>query len=409
MKPMMSTLVWVAVFFIACGAEKKHQPVEVSAVADPVSEREGGKKSAAMPSEKNEETAIVVMGDSRGRERGVYRYALKRALDHVVAEGRAKTVVFSGDMVQGASTASRLEAQLKVWNDLVKPYRDKGLRFLVTSGNHEIDDGTMLELDPGRLGKPTNGALELLKTTKAAFPDLPRNGPKDGGLTYWVRIGEVLIVVLDSFRPGYFNTVDTAWLEKILSGPAAIQAGPTAIQAGPTALPPPSHIFVATHSPAFPVGGHTSDSLSNYNLDRKEVAAAGGDRWPWQPGTGGPRDVDVDWRGKRDAFWKILVDHKVTAFFAGHEHCLSHQRVDGVWQIISGALTKRLYPENKVPLEMYDGNPQNPLAGDTVWHGGDTTWGYFLISVRGGKAKAEVFGWTTADDSMRLIKEIPLD
>ncbi len=383
-----------AVVLVACGAERDRQSTKTSRSEQPASDRAQKKKKAGSAKPRPSEFAFVVTGDSRGRDGGVHRYGLTKTLAHVMEQGRAKLVLFTGDMVGGGTTTDRLAAQLRNWNTLVQPYRDEGLEILVTAGNHEIDDGTLFEFEPGRLGKPTKGATANQKAVAAAFPKLPKNGPGKGGLTYWVRRGTTLIVVLDSYRPGYFNTVDTSWLEKTLSTSAT--------------NPPPSHVFVATHAPAFPVGGHELDSLPNYNLDRGALKAAGVSTWPWQPGSGGPRDVDVDWTGKRDTFWKVLVDHKVTAFFAGHEHNLAFQKVDGVWQVISGALTKRLYPENTTPRAMYNGKPQNPRAGDTIWHGGNKTWGYVLVSVQGEKVMAEVWGWTDDDDTVRLIKEIAL-
>jgi len=338
--------------------------------------------------------AFAVTGDSRGRPGGVYPFALRRVLDHVLEKGETTLVFFTGDMVQGGTKAPRLAKQLEVWKDIVAPYRNKGIEFLVTSGNHEIDDGTMFEQEPDRFGKPTRGALANQKVLLEAFPDLPRNGPEGGGLTYWVRKNEILFVVLDGYRPGKFNSVDSLWLGKVLSGPAA--------------EPPPRRIFVVTHAPAFPGGGHTSDSLSNYNLDRQAVLAMGGAIWPWQPGSGGPRDVDVDFRKKRDDLWNVLTEHHVTALLVGHEHNLSAQRIDGVWQITSGALTSRLYPANTIPLEMYDGKPQNPKAGDTFWHGGDKLWGYVLVGIKGEIAEARFYGWTEGHEPIRLVKKIEL-
>jgi hypothetical protein len=346
--------------------------------------------------------SFAVMGDSRGGAAsvgadgsgGIHSHALKKALDHLVTQGRADLVVFTGDMVQGATTSERLVEQLADWNAMVAPYQERGIRFLTTAGNHEIDDGTKRELEPARLGQPTAEALANQHALLAAFPDQPRNGPAAGGLTFWTRVyrGELLLVFLDSFRPGQFNTVDTAWLRQILSGPAV--------------EPPPAHVFVVTHSPAFPTGGHVADSLPNYNLDRQQIADAGLDPWPWEPGRGGPRDVDVDYRTRRDTLWSALVEHRVTALLAGHEHNLSRQRVGGVWQLVSGGLANHLYAQNTVPLSLYGGAPQNPRAGDTIEV--LQVYGYYLITVAGARARAEAFGWTEPDDPVRLLDSFDL-
>lgn len=39
---------------------------------------------------------------------------------------------------------------------------------------------------------------------------------------------------------------------------------------------------------------------------------------------------------QRDAFWKILIDHKVLAYFASKEHLFDRSNRFGVWQIITG-------------------------------------------------------------------------
>ena len=352
-----------------------------------------------------DEIVFAVAGDSRGGSAsveadgggGINERELARVLDHVLEQDRARLVVFTGDTVQGATSADRLALQLARWNELVDPYREAGLELLITAGNHEIDDGTRRELEPAREGAPTAEALANQRAMLAAFPDQPLgNGPADGGFTYWVRRGPALFVVLDSFRPGHFNTVDTAWLEGVLADAAT--GGDD----------PPAHVFVATHAPAWPAGGHMLDSLSNYNADRAAFHAAGLDIWPWEPpGSGGPRDVDVDWRHRRDAFWEILVRHRVTALLAGHEHNLSRQRVDGVWQIISGGLANHLYEINERPVELYGGAAQNPRAGDTLW--GAAAFGYVLITARAdGTTRAEAWGYTDDDPTMRRLDELEL-
>lgn len=385
--------VWPLAFLFVFSVGCRREPVLSPGDSDTV----GGRDARAVREQKTAgpyDFAFAVTGDSRGRGSGVYPLALRRVLDHVLEKGETTLVFFTGDMVQGGTAAPRLARQLEVWKKIVKPYREKGIEFFVTSGNHEIDDGTMAEQEPERFGTPTAGALANQKALLDGFPGLPRNGPKGGGLTYWVRKNDVLFVVLDGYRPGRFNTVDTDWLRQILSGQGA--------------SPPPRRTFVVTHAPAFPGGGHTQDSLSNYNLDRLAVMKKGGASWPWKPGSGGPRDVDVDYRSKRDALWDTLVEFRVTALLVGHEHNLSVQQVDGVWQIISGALTSRLYPANTIPLEMYGGKPQNPRAGDTYFHGGDKLWGYFLIGIKGKRAEARLYGWTETDETIRLVKTFKL-
>lgn len=402
-RQLTGALVLLVFALMSCGNSEPPPPAD-QPTASPVLQTKPvpEQKKAAKKKKKNkDEFAFAVLGDTRGGAMsvkpdcsgGVYKTAFKRSLDHIVAENRAELVLFTGDMVQGGTRAECLAKQIAEWKELVAPYREQGLEFLVMPGNHEIDNGTLFELEPARLGKPTRDALANQQVLKDAFPERPQNGPLDGGFTYWVRRENALFVVLDAYRPGYFNTVDTDWLDKTLSGPAT--------------SPAPSYIFVAAHAPAFPVGGHVMDSLANFNLDRAELAPKGVNPWPWQVGMGGPRDVDVDWRHKRDKLWRILVKHRVNAYFAGHEHSLSAQKVEGVWQFIAGALTGLLYPENTVPLKLYQGKAQNPRAKER-WHGGDKLWGYFLISIADGKAQAEVYGWKARGARVELVKSFAL-
>ena len=272
---------WINVAFFVClglcSASCRRDPVahpsETDSQTSPKKVEPGGRSDLRPVPETAPKSpydfAFAVTGDSRGRPSGVYPFALRRVLDHVLEKGETSMVFFTGDMVQGGTPAPRLTRQLEIWKEIVAPYEEKGIEFFVTAGNHEIDDGTMFEQEPARFGHPTRGALANQKVLLQAFPQLPRNGPEDGGLTYWVKKGGILFVVLDGYRPGKFNTVDSAWLRKVLSGPVV--------------EPAPRRTFVITHAPAFHAGGHTSDSLSNYNLDRLALKTMGGAIWPWQP------------------------------------------------------------------------------------------------------------------------------
>ncbi|MEL6759901.1 MAG: hypothetical protein AAFP04_05810, partial [Myxococcota bacterium] len=80
------------------------------------------------------------------------------------------------------------------------------------------------------------------------------------------------------------------------------------------------HLFVFTHEPAFPNGGHVQDAM-------------------WYRG----RIPEV--LERRDAFLEILFRHEVLAVFFGDEHNYSRTRIDStldpkyagrLWQIITG-------------------------------------------------------------------------
>lgn len=122
-----------------------------------------------------------------------------------------------------------------------------------------------------------------------AFPHLP-----DGQLAgyrktaYFFDYKEARFIVLNSIRTGKTGSysVDAKqrqWLEEVLSGSTR------------------KYHFVMLHIPAFPVGSHYGCSL----------------------------DADVE---ERNALWKILDNHKVTAVFAGHEHNYCRRLIDKTFE-----------------------------------------------------------------------------
>jgi hypothetical protein len=110
-------------------------------------------------------------------------------------------------------------------------------------------------------------------------------------------------IVLDSETPGQESRIageQLQWLKRDLA---------TAANA--------ACIFVAVHRPFFPVALHRGDSLDMYPTER-------------------------------DALHQLLVQHRVTCVFEGHEHLYNRQTRDGVVHIITGGGGADLYatPEN---------------------------------------------------------------
>ncbi|MEO1171275.1 MAG: hypothetical protein AAFX94_04375, partial [Myxococcota bacterium] len=90
------------------------------------------------------------------------------------------------------------------------------------------------------------------------------------------------------------------------------------------------HLFVFTHEPAFPNGGHVQDAM-------------------WYRG----KVLEV--LERRDAFIKILMKHGVLALFSGDEHNYSRTRIDQdvspgyagrLWQIITGGAGAPYYAQD---------------------------------------------------------------
>ena len=108
----------------------------------------------------------------------------------------------------------------------------------------------------------------------------------------------------------------------------------------------------------------------------------------------------IDHRTERDRFWNILKKNGVIAYFCGHEHNIQVQQVEGVWHVVSGGLTPKLYPLNGVKNDerrntiLYDGEFQNQRASvNWPWNDGQKSYaGWCLVNVQSDKVTMEVFG-----------------
>ncbi|HBU24802.1 MAG: hypothetical protein A2374_01605 [Candidatus Moranbacteria bacterium RIFOXYB1_FULL_44_23] len=111
---------------------------------------------------------------------------------------------------------------------------------------------------------------------------LPTNGPENySELSYAFNKGNSHFVVLNSSKPDSYiiDSNQRNWLEQDLSRNRK------------------KNIFVFYHMPAFPVSSHIGSALDLYPEER-------------------------------DALWKILDRHKVTAVFSGHEHLFVRKKID---------------------------------------------------------------------------------
>ena len=137
----------------------------------------------------------------------------------------------------------------------------------------------------------TNGSKRSLDEFRAAF-SLPANAPGSlRGLAYSVDVGQVHLVCVSTEYPGAEHSVSDEQLNWLASDLAQSSA---------------PYVFVFGHDPAFPVGPHVGDSL----------------------------DFDP---ARRDRFWQILRDARVTAYIAGHEHLYHRQEYDGLTQVVLGS------------------------------------------------------------------------
>lgn len=123
------------------------------------------------------------------------------------------------------------------------------------------------------------------------FPDIPQNGPPgQEGFAYWVRREDLLMVMVNTnstvLGGGH---VETEWLDETL-----------------TAHRDARHKIVLGHQPVFPVNGY--DDRPGWCIVQDDA----------------------------QAFWSVLVRHKVPAYLCSHIIAFDFQEHDGVAQICSG-------------------------------------------------------------------------
>lgn len=283
---------------------------------------------------------FAVMSDSRSALGGAEHmtegsnHKILREFTREAFKLGADFILFPGDLISGYTTARReFEIQLEAWKRATGPVHAY-IPIIAGMGNHELyltqkQGGPRYDVD-------TPDSTEDIFA--AEFVN-PTNGPppeREGAPPYSENVfsfdyGKVHVVSVNtnywiSTRPGdthnregHIMDGQMAWIE------ADIQ---DARERGA------SFIFVFTHEPGFPNGGHVGDAMY--------------------------------WRGKsaqmnamRNRFWKLMSDHRVDVVFHGDEHNYSRLRVDSemnpefthpVWQIITGGCGAPHYArDTKVP------------------------------------------------------------
>ena len=275
---------------------------------------------------------FAVMSDSRsaiggdGRHyNGVNRNVLERLMQQAVNED-VDFAVFAGDLIDGYVTVqSEYKRQLRAWMQSVEPFH-MHLPIYEVMGNHELladawSEGWMAD----------RSDQDNSQTLFAASVVNPTNGPptEPGKPPYTESVysfdyGSAHFAMVNSNhwhrnrferddhpalprgqREGMLSDAQLGWLDRDLTAARARGA---------------AHLFVFTHEPAFPTGGHAQDAMY-YRGRIPEVLAM------------------------RDRFWGILVKHGAVAAFFGDEHNYSRTLIDSkvdpkfsrpVWNIVTG-------------------------------------------------------------------------
>lgn len=198
-------------------------------------------------------------------------------------------IVFPGDEIIGLTAdEGALRAQWRHWHEREMAWLNRAdVPLYHATGNHTTYDA-MSEA-----------------VFRDALPYLPRNGPPgQEGLSYFVRRGDLLLVVVNTCWSGFGaeGQVETAWLDRTLADQADAR-----------------YKLVVGHHPVYPVNGFAG-------AYQRELTPAQG-----------------------RAFWRVLVRHGVLAYLCSHLLAFDAQVHDGVLQILTaGAGTAhRMPPESE--------------------------------------------------------------
>ena len=210
------------------------------------------------------------------------------AVNAVVARlyPRPEFICFPGDEIQGLTAdMTALRAQWRHWFDRELAWLDRdAIPLYHTTGNHTTYDA----------------ASEAV--FREVLADLPRNGPPgQEGLAYWVRRGDLLLIVVNTLWSGLGGEgrVETDWLDRTLTEHADAR-----------------YKLVVGHHPVFAVNGFAGAYQCELGPDEGR------------------------------AFWRVLVRHNVLAYVCSHMLAFDVQVHEGVLQVLTaGAGTAHLMPQ----------------------------------------------------------------
>ncbi|MFZ5967780.1 MAG: metallophosphoesterase family protein [Bacillota bacterium] len=212
---------------------------------------------------------FIVMGDSRGKDEGVNEEIFRALLNEIMGlYPEPDYIMFSGDLVSGSRKSKELKAQLKKFKEIFTDYFPIEI-LLPTVGNHEVGSNPEDDTREKIFAKVYSEfeADEFLKGYNRT--------------AYYVDVGDVRLIALNSYHPGESNQItgrQLEWFRRVVREPK-------------------KHKLVFLHAPAYPVGQHIGSSLDAYPEER-------------------------------DRFWDIIDKNHVGLVFAGHEHNYSRRRID---------------------------------------------------------------------------------
>ena len=276
-------------------------------------------------------------GTADDRYAGTNRRVLERLMLESMRNG-ASFNVFVGDLIDGYTTSpSAFRFELFAWRQamsMFSPY----FPIYELMGNHE---SLINKWEPGwALARPGPDSPEqifadsFVNPTNAPEPARPA-APTYSENTYSFDYGHAHFSAINSnywyrSHPGRSDHPDhgqgqhEGWLDDTTL--AWLDADLTAARARGQ-----RHLFVFTHEPGFPNGGHSHDGMY-YRGEIPEVLA------------------------RRDAFFQLIARHGVVALVHGDEHNYSRLQVDEslvpgmtrpVWQLVSGGAGAPYYAQEQ--------------------------------------------------------------
>jgi hypothetical protein len=198
-------------------------------------------------------------------------------------------IIFPGDHIMGLTQDyASLRQQWNYWLHTEMGWlKNRSVEIFHTTSNHNTYD------------------VESEQVWREVFPEIPRNGPTgQEGLSYVVRRNNFLLVCVNTAFSGLGGNghVDHEWLDRVLRDNDDA-----------------TYKFVAGHHPARPVNGY--------------------ERYPF-------------WRifpNEGEAFWDVLVKHRVQAYLCSHIIAFDVQARDGVLQICTGGAGTNYGPGGFMP------------------------------------------------------------
>lgn len=299
---------------------------------------------------------FVALSDSRSgfgaadeQYGGTNARVLRDLLTMALVQGQPRAVVFVGDLIDGYTTwPGSFAFQLEMWKRAVQPVHAH-VPIYEVMGNHEA----LLDIWTNGWGadRKSPSAEEIFASqfvNPPGGPSGPVGAPPYDENTFSFEIGTAHLAVINSNynyrshpertghpggeagnREGWIDDRTLEWLDDDLA--KAREAGQR-------------HLFVFTHEPGFPNGGHAGDGLY-WNGKVPEVLR------------------------RRTRLFALLSRHRVTAIIHGDEHNYSRLLVDSetlgaplerpVWHLVSGGSGAPFYAQDRaVPwsdrVEVFD-------------------------------------------------------